>query len=159
MSCKTGFDGKVYYNDTATTYTAGAGTYAVPVWAEIPYVKDLSISSATDKLEDTDRGSTVKKYCSGQMDLECTMNLSYRAGTDEMRVLRDAHMDRETLEVAIMDGAIATSGSEGFRFHSKVFSHDWDQPMQDVMGIDVTLAPTYYADGGTEIEPTWYIVP
>ena len=152
MTCMTGFDGKVYINTGAD--------YENPTWTEIPMVKAVSISSSSDKIDDTDRGSVFKKFCAGQMDLECTMNLSYRAGNATLKLLRDAHLERTSKDFMVLDGPESTTGSEGFRFTAKVFSHDWDQPMTDIMSVDVTLAPTYAEDtNGDEIEPAWITRP
>ena len=155
-TCMVGFDGKVYYNDKADTTSAGAGTYEVPVWVEIPMVKDVTVSSSADKIDDTDRGSTFKKYCAGQFDLDAVMNLSYRNGNAILEVIRDAWLARTTLDVMILDGDEATTGTEGFRIQTKCFTHDWEQTMSDVMMVDINLAPTYFENAaGNEVEPEW----
>ena len=149
MSCLTGFDGKMYYN---------SASYASPTWVEIKQVKDVTLTSSTDKIEDSDRGSKFKKYCTGQIDLEVSANLTYRNNDTIGDAIRNAHINRTDLDIAVMDGDITTSGTEGFRFNSKVFSHDWQQSIGDVMTVDCTFAPTYWHDGSNEVIPYWMTV-
>ncbi len=150
MPCITGFDGKAYYND---------GTNASPVWKEITYARDVNTTSSAEKLDNSDRSSKFKKYCSGQLDIETTITLTYgRTAATAVHDLRQKFLSRSPVQIAIMDGNIATTGSEGFKYYASVYSHDWDQPLSDGQTLSMTFAPTYYEESSSVIEPEWSVI-
>lgn len=149
MSCNTGFDGKAYYN---------TGTDSLPTWVEITMVRDVSTTSSVDKADVSDRRSKFKQSCPSMIDLETTMTLTYENGDSVIAALRTHHLDRTPVQIAIMDGDIAVSGTEGFKYYSHVFSQDFSQPLSDGSTIDLTFAPAISPASDADVFPSWYIV-
>ena len=150
MPCITGFDGKAYYN---------SGTNASPTWVEITYARDVNTTSSAEKLDNSDRASKYKKYCAGQLDVETTITLTYgRTAATAVDALRDKYHLREAVQIAIMDGNIADTGTEGYKYYASVYSHDWDQPLSDGQTLTMTFAPTYYEESGSVVDPDWIVI-
>lgn len=147
MSC-TGFDGKVYYN---------TGSDATPTWVELTPVRDVSTSASTTKANNSDRRSAFEMYCAGLHAIETTVELTHVAGDANIDALRTHWNDRTTVQIAVMDGPIATVGSEGFKYFAHVFSHDFEQPLQDGQTISMTFSPAINSDEPT-VFPEWYVV-
>ncbi len=134
-----GFDAKLYLN---------TGSYASPTWVEITEARDVSAPLDVNEVDNSDRGSKFKKYDAGQLDLSLTFNMTYRNGNTNFATLQTAVLGRSSLEFAVMDGAIATSGSEGWRMTCVVLSQGLQQPLADGQTVDVSAKPTYDATAG-----------
>ena len=151
MSC-IGFDGKCYYNSAATD--------ATPTWVEIDLVRDVNTAVSADKADVSDRRSKFKKSCVALIDIETTMTLTYESGNTALDYLRDtAFLGRAPVQIAVMDGPIATSGSEGYKYYSNVYSNDFNQPLSDGETVQLTFAPVNSPSTDPGIEPSWYTVP
>jgi hypothetical protein len=148
MSC-TGFDGKLYY---AATIAAPASA----TWVELELSRDVSTSMSADKADISDRRSKFKQTCPAMIDVETTVTLTYVNGDTTLTALRDAFLNRTAIQIAVMDGEVATSGSEGFVYACNVYSTDFAQPLNDGQTVSVTfsLAPTAVVGA----EPQWYVV-
>lgn len=151
MSCL-GFDGKAYYN---------TGTNASPTWVEITNVRDVTTSASADTAEISDRGSKFKKYCQGMIDLETTINMTYRVADASVAALRVHFLARTTVEVLFTDNDITAASStiEGYRYFAHVTSQDFEQPLTDGQTIAMTFKPAWEDEGsGTAVDPSWFTV-
>lgn len=148
MSC-TGFDGSLYYALTIATP-------ATATWVELELSRDVSTSMSADKADVSDRRSKFKATCPAMIDVETTVTLTYVNGDTTLTALRDAFLARTAVQVAVMDGPIATIGSEGFVYACNVYSTDFAQPLNDGQTVSVTfsLASTEVTGAG----PQWYVV-
>lgn len=147
MSC-TGFDGKIYYN---------TGTDATPTWVEITPVRDVSTSASAGQATVSDRRSKFEMTCPGLLSLETTVNATYVPGNTALAALRTHFLNRTSVQIAVMDGPIATSGSEGFKYYAHVFSNDFEQPLSDGMTVSLTFRPTIN-ESEPSVLPTWVVI-
>tara|TARA_R100001463_G_scaffold2401_4_gene10149 strand:+ start:1080 stop:1529 length:450 start_codon:yes stop_codon:yes gene_type:complete len=143
----TGFDGKLYY---AATIAAPASA----TWVELTLARDVSTSMSADKADISDRRSKFKQTCPAMIDVETTVTFTYVNSNAGLDALRDAFLARTPLQLAVMDGDISTSGSEGFVYACNVYSTDFAQPLNDGQTVSVTfsLAPTSVSGA----QPQWY---
>lgn len=145
-----GRKGKLYRN---------TGTNAVPVLVEITEARDVDFPMASDKIDDSDRGSDFKKYTDGQIDLAINAKLTYRNGNANCTALRNAVLAGTVIEFFALDGSSAVTGSAGVRFFGKVFSNNMQQPLSDGQTVDIEIAPAYHEESSVVVQPSWYEVP
>ncbi len=148
MSC-TGFDGKIYY---ALTVAAPASA----TWVELELSRDVNTTMSADEADTSDRRSAVKSKCPTMIEVETSTTLTYVNGDTTLTALRDAFLARTQIQVAVMDGDIATSGSEGLVYPCHVYSNDFAQPLSDGQTVSVTFKPSATAVVGAEL--AWYVV-
>lgn len=130
-------------------------TYASPTWSEISEARDLSMPLALGEVDASDRGSTFKKYDAGLIDMSIEWEMTYRNGNANFAALQTHVLARTTVEIAIVDDDIATSGTEGFRIPCKLFSQSFNFPLEDGMTVSMKAMPTYDATAG---DPEWMTV-
>jgi hypothetical protein len=105
MSVKLGLDAKMFRN---------TGTYSTPVWNEIKNVRDVTLSLETGEADATTRGNngwraTVATLKDGSVEFD----MVWDSADDDFTAIRDAFLNKTALELAVMDGDIATTGSQG----------------------------------------------
>lgn len=147
MSC-TGFDGYIYYN---------TGTDGSPTWVEVEPVRDVSSPMSAGTADVSDRRSKFEMTCPTMLSLETTMTATYVRGNTALAALRTHFLARTAVQIAVMDGPIETSGSEGLKYYAHVFSNDFDQPLTDGMTIGMSFKPTI-ASAEPTVLPEWLIV-
>lgn len=148
----TGCASKAYYN---------SGTEAVPTWVEIPMAQDATINAEASEIEATSRESgCFKLSASGLISVSADVSLLYQPGTTAFDYLRAAFLAKTTVSVALMDGAIATSASEGLWFVGEVFAFPVEQPLDGVLVTAMTLKPTQNEAGTSSalVLPTWNVI-
>jgi hypothetical protein len=64
--------------------------------------------------------------------------------------IQEAYFDGTPVEVAVMDGDITTSGSQGLRATMAVTNFSRNEPLEEAITVSVTLKPTYAANA-----PEW----
>jgi len=146
MSVKLGMDAKLYRN---------TGTYETPTWVEITNAKDVNLNLEKGEADVTTRANqgwraTVGTLKDGSVEFEMvwdTLDAGFTA-------IQEAYFDGTPLEVAVMDGDIATSGSQGLRATMTVTNFSRNEPLEEAITVSVTLKPTY-ADNA----PEWMEVP
>ncbi|HAN97141.1 MAG TPA: hypothetical protein DCQ98_06780 [Planctomycetaceae bacterium] len=139
-----GLDCKAYRN---------TGTSETPTWDLIECIEDLSIGLDHSSEDVSTRGGggwkqerlTLKE---GSVDV----GLLYDTEDDDFQELLDAYFDESKIEVALMDGPIATAGSQGLRATVQVKSMPLEQPLAGVVKASATLIITR----GTT--PSWMTV-
>jgi len=148
MSC-TGFDGNIYYALTVAEPSAAT-------WVELELSRDVNTTMSADEADVSDRRSSVKSKCPTMIEVETSTTLTYVNGDTTLTALRDAFLNRTQIQVAIMDGPVATSGSEGLVYPCHVFSNDFAQPLSDGQTISVTFKPSATSVASAELQ--WYVV-
>ena len=68
--------------------------------------------------------------------------------------IKDAYFNDTPIEMAVMDGDIAVSGSQGLRASFSVINFSRNEPLEEALTVSVTLKPTY-----AEHAPEWMEVP
>jgi len=129
-----GLDCKAYRN---------TGTSETPTWDLIECIEDLSIGLDHSSEDVSTRGGggwkqerlTLKE---GSVDV----GLLYDTEDDDFQELLDAYFDESKIEVALMDGPIATAGSQGLRATVQVKSMPLEQPLAGVVKAAATLVIT-----------------
>lgn len=149
---KTGADMKLYRN---------TGTQETPVWVEICDIGDLNVSNMEVGLAEIKRRCShfIKNLPSLFQSFEVEFNLLHGVGHANFNFIRSRFFQRREAEYAIMDGDIEDEDSQGLRLPALVAAFPWQQNLEDVSDHAVRLATAYMEDeGGTEIDPSWYIV-
>jgi hypothetical protein len=148
---KTGFDCKLFRN---------SGTYASPTWVEIKEVADIRVPIEWGSAEVKTRSSKFKAFLKTMLEVGAEVDYLYKADATNWEFLRDAALspDDET-DFWLADGAAATPGTEGLRFHAQIFGMPSPQELENVTMTQFNLKPTYAVDGSdVRIPPTWYVI-
>jgi len=135
-------------------------TIASPTWALVAEVGDVSIPDLSIGLAELKRRANqwTKNLASLFQTIALEFRLHHGLDATTFTALRTAFFAQTISEWAIMDGPIATAGSEGLRCPFLIEQFPWDQPLEDVNGHDVRLASAYMVESSTEVDPSWYVV-
>lgn len=147
MAIKMGFACKLFRN---------TGTYASPVWAEVKIVKDVQLN-----LEDEEADATTRA-AGGWQEAEPSIRkggLEFQMPWDpadtNLTAIRDAYLNRTSIDLAALDGPASGSNSQGLRALQKVFKFSRGEPLNGVATIDVSIKPCYEVTN----PPTWATFP
>lgn len=145
MAAKLGLDAKIYHN---------TGTYGVPTWDEITDATDVTISIERSEVEIARRGTSWKKFLVALKDAGVDFELIYDPTNADFTAVRDAFLNATIIDMAIADGAIATTGTQYLRSEMYVTSFVRNEPLEDKLTLSVTVKPAESAN-----DPTWTTVP
>jgi hypothetical protein len=150
MSAITGHKCKLYRN---------TGTHAVPVWAEIKGVGDVSIADLSyGAAELKHRGSNFTKQLPTLIQaINVDVQLLHGVDTTNYDAIRTAFFAATINEYAVADGAIATTGTQAFIFPAFWSDFPWNQPLEEVTMHDARLSIAYLEESSVEIDPEWAI--
>ena len=147
----TGRDAHLYLN---------TGTVSTPTWTEITEAMDFSAPMTADQINRSDRSTRFKLFAAGGIDLGVSFKFNYRNGSANFDSLWALFIAGCGAEFALMDGPIATAGSEGIRAGFMVFASSFEFPLEDGQTIDFELKPCYFEDDlSAQTTPEWYTVP
>lgn len=149
---KTGHSMKLYRN---------TGTVAVPVWTEVAEVGDVSLDDLVRGVAELKRrGNQYTKALASLIQLaSITFRMHSGLAATVYTAIRTAFFAGTVEEYLIFDGAVATSGNQGFRMPALVTDFPWNQPLEDVAGHDIKVSLAYMESAGAEVEPSWMIIP
>ncbi len=144
MSMRLGLDAKTYRN---------TGTYEAPTWAEVPNVKDVTMNLESGEADVTTRANagwraTVATLKEGTVEFEMVWDTEDAGFT----AIKDAYFNNTPIEMAVMDGAIATPGSQGLRASFSVISFSRKEALEEALTVSVTLKITRSAHA-----PEWKV--
>lgn len=125
--------GKTYYD----TVGVGVGT-----WTEIDAVIDVTTNSELNVGEIKDRSLTDVLVLAAKRNTSFDVNINYKPGDAGYEAFRDAYTNRRNIGLAVMTGAIATAGSEGWQCDCLVTSFGRGEPLEEGMSIPCTLRPS-----------------
>ena len=136
-----GMNAKLYRN---------TGSYAVPNWVEVDNVKDLTLALEKGEADATTRANngwraTVGTLKDGSLEFEMVWDSSDANFT----AVKDAYFNNANIEFAVMDGDITTSGSQGLRATMSILNFSRNEPLEELVSVNVTIKPTY-ADNAPE---------
>jgi hypothetical protein len=124
-------------------------------WTQYEDVGDVNVAHAWNQSQRKIRKHTHERTTLGQGVLEVTFTATYRAGDAGFEMLRDAHINKTVIGVAVMSGPIATVGSEGWQLDAVVSDFPESQALEEDMSFDVTLKPASQAtDDPARVEIT-----
>lgn len=138
MAIKLGMNAKLYRN---------SATYASPAWAEMPNAKDVTLNLETGEADVSTRGNngwrailaTLKE---GSIEFESIWDTA----DEGFAALRQAYFNNTAIEMAVMDGDITETGSEGLRASMSVTNFTRNEPLEEAITASITLKPTYSAN-------------
>ena len=146
MGQKMGHEAKLYRNK---------GTYESPSWDEVTNVKDLSSACDADEADvSTRKNAGFKASAQGLKDASVDFGMVWDTEDLDFSAFQDAFFDGTPIEVAVMDGDITVTGSEGLRATMAVMGFSRNEPLGEALTVAVSLKPTF-ADN----PPEWYVVP
>ena len=107
MSVKLGLDARLYRN---------TGAYSSVTWNEVKNVKDLTLSLEAGEADVTTRGNggwraTIATLKDGSLEFE----MVWDTADDDFTAIRTAFLTNGSVEFAVLDGPVSTSGSQGLR--------------------------------------------
>jgi len=145
MAIKLGMDAKLYRN---------TGTFASPTWNIIPNVKDLTLNLETGEADVTTRGNAGWRATVATLkDASIEFEMVWDTEDDDFTAFRNAFLGNTAVEMAVLDGLVATTGSQGLRATCMVTSFTRNEPLEEAITVSVTLKPTYNANA-----PSWMTV-
>lgn len=129
------------------------GTYAVPVWVEIDLARDVTMSLEAAEADASTRSSggwreTIQSLKDAGLEIEVANDSADTAFT----AIKDAFINGTNLEVLILDGPVATVGSQGLRMTCAVSAFSRSEPLEELVTVSATLKPTPNDDA----VPAWY---
>ena len=146
MTIKLGMEAKLYRN---------TGTYAAPTWVEMTNVKDVTLNLEAGEADVTTRGNagwraTIAALKDGSIEFE----MVWDTADADFTAIQQAFFGNTDLEFAVMDGDVASSGSQGLRATMAITNFSRSEALEEAIGVSVTAKPTY-ADN----PPEWMTVP
>lgn len=145
MGAKLGMDCVLHRN---------TGSYASPTWNAIDNVKDVTLSLEAGEADATTRGNdgwraTLATLRDGSVEFE----MVWDTADEDFSAIRTAFFAGSAIEFAVMDGPIATVGSQGLRASFVVTNFSRNEPLEEAVTASVTIKPTYSANA-----PAWLTV-
>jgi len=143
---KLGMEAKLYRN---------TGTYATPTWVEMTNVKDLTLNLEAAEADVTTRGNagwraTIAALKDGSIEFEMVWDPADAGFT----AIQDAYFNNTTVEFAVMDGDVTSTGTQGLRATMSITKLTRSEPLEQAITVSVTAKPTYSANA-----PEWMTVP
>ena len=129
------------------------GTYATPTWDLIGNVKDLTLSLEKDETDVTTRASGGwKEFVDGMQDATIEFGMLWDTGDADFTAIKDAFTGNTAIEVLVLDGLVATAGSQGLRVTCMVKSFTRNENLGEALMVDVSLRPVKNSNAA----PAWY---
>ncbi|MGH7202523.1 MAG: hypothetical protein ACREJB_18095, partial [Planctomycetaceae bacterium] len=94
--------------------------------------------------------ATIAALKDGSIEFE----MVWDTGDADFTAIKDAFFGNTSLEFAVLDGAVASSGSQGLRATMSITNFSRSEALEEAIGVSVTAKPTY-ADN----PPEWMTVP
>ncbi len=142
-------------SENAKIYYRSAGTYASPTWSEITLAKDVTLNLEKSDVDVTTRGSGgFTEYADGLIDASVEFSMLYDTADSAFSAFESAFFNKTSVDMAIMDGDVSTTGSEGLRAIMMVGSFTRNETLGEALMVDISLKPVQNDDAN----PSWYTV-
>jgi hypothetical protein len=129
------------------------GTYGVPVWVEIDLAKDVNINLEAAEADASSRSSAGwREYIQSLKDASVEFEMMNDSADTAFTAVKNAFINGTAIEVLVLDGPDATTGSQGLRMTAAVSGFSRSEPLEEAVTISVTLKPT----PNTDAVPAWY---
>jgi len=150
MAIVLGIDAKLYRN---------TGTFATPVWNEIPNVTNLTLNLEKSDTDVTTRGGAANKFrqiavilADGTVDFEMIWD-----NTDlDFIAIKDAFLASTQIDFWVLDGDDTTTGNQGLRAEMEISNFTRNEELEDALRLDVSIRPGRGVSGNP---PEWKVVP
>jgi len=127
---------KSYIKGASYKLYLNTGTYASPTWAEIKAVGDISVDKAPDDVEVPERGMDTG-HLHGESNPTFSFTLFEDSGDTNVETLIAAIYSGAMKELAVANGAIATTGTKYLRMES-VLMGSLSAARADVASYEIT---------------------
>ena len=135
MGVKLGLDAKLYRNTS---------TYASPTWNEVKNVKDVTLNLEAGSADVTTRGNGGwRANIATLKDANLEFEMVWDTADDDFTAIRTAFLTNAAIEFAVLDGPVATSGSQGLRASMAITNFSRAEPLEEAIKVSVTAKPTY----------------
>jgi hypothetical protein len=149
MAVKLGLDAKLYRN---------TGTHAAPTWNEIVNVRDVTLSLEAGEADVTTRGNNGWRATVATLkDASVEFDMVWDTEDTDFAAIRDAFLNRTAIQFAVMDGDIATAGSQGLKAYCAITAFSRNEALEEAITVSVTIKPTYRTVPAEA--PSWLVVP
>lgn len=134
MALVLGLDAKAYRN---------TGTWASAVWVLVDNLKDVTINLESGDADVTTRGGggfrqSVATLKDGSVDFQ----MIWDTADAQFTALQTAFFANSSVEMAFMDGLIATTGSQGLHADFSVTNFSRSEALEEALIVDVSLKIT-----------------
>jgi len=133
MAAKIGLDAKLYYS------TAIGGT---PSWQEIKSARDVTLNLEKGEADTSTRGNDGWRTRLATLK-DASVEFEILADPEDAgyAALANAFFNNQKIQMAIMDGPITDSSSQGLRAVMEVFSFSRSEPLEEALTISVSVKP------------------
>lgn len=133
-----GFQAKMYRN---------TGSYGTPTWTEMPSVHNNTLNMEANEADVTTRGNggfkaTAQGLIDATIEFDMVWSKTAAALPADITAVKSAFLNRTSLDLYILDGAVATVGSEGLRATCAVLKFSREETIDDTVRVTVTIKPT-----------------
>lgn len=118
--------------------TAGVGNGTWALVGDVELVEE-DPQKNTGVVKNRDFGYEVE--IGGQKTFRGVLRLTYNPGDTNLEALRDAYLDDSPIGIAIMNGAIATIGSEGWQLDALVKTFPRTQEIDNASSVTFEIVP------------------
>jgi len=119
------------------------GSYGSPTWNEITPVRDLNLNLDKGAAEVKARLSTWTQNLPTLKTADLEFGIIADTAIDDYNALRDAYLNDTVVDVAVADGAIATTGTQYFRADYYATGFKRGEPLEEVATVDITMKLAY----------------
>ncbi len=135
MGVKLGMDAKLYRN---------TGSYASPVWNEVQNVRDVTLNLEAGEADVTTRGNAGwRANIATLRDAGLEFEMVWDSADDNFTAVRTAFLSNGSVEFAVLDGDIETTGVQGLRATMAITNFSRSEPLEEAITVSVTAKPTY----------------
>jgi len=145
MALVLGLNAKLYRN---------TGSYGSPTWDLIPNVMDLALNMDAGEATASNRGSTWELTVATLKKASLEFKQVWDPADLDVTTLLGIFTANSTIEMLVLDGLAATTGSQGLRALMMVTAWNREEPLEGALLAALTMKPTYSANA-----PAWYTVP
>jgi len=146
MAIRLGMEAKVYRND---------GTWETPTWVEITNVRDVTLNLETGEADVTTRANSGWRATAATLK-EASVEFEMVWDTEDagFTAIKDAFFNGTNIDLAVMDGDITQTGTQGLRAEFSITSFSRSEPLEEAITVSVTAKPAYSVN-----TPEWMVVP
>lgn len=145
MALVLGMNAKLYRN---------AGTYASPTWTLIGNVKNLTLNLESAEADVTTRSNAGWRATVPTLkDASIEFEMVWDTADTNFEAIKDAFLTNATVEMLVLDGLVATVGSQGLRATCNVVSFTRNEQLEEALMVNVTMKPGFSANA-----PAWFEV-
>jgi hypothetical protein len=145
MAFVLGLNAKLYRN---------TGNFGTPVWDLVTNVRDLRLNLEKGEADVTTRGGNGwEQVVATLKSATIEWGMLWDTADTDFTAIRDSFLNDTTVEFLVLDGLVATAGSQGLRAICMVNRFTRNENLREALTVDVAAKPTYDANA-----PSWFTV-